>query len=442
MELFIVFLSCMSVSFLVFAFITHHTFRHKLKMPATRLYIFMYIVFIGFKILLSHLWYKNFINLSIAEFLNLCFNIFYFYLFYLLVNGSFYKSCLVYVFQLQYAGILYWISSLVVSKYMKFFCVKYYIFVTLLELSLFLITIIPIKTFLDKIVIPALEINNTKIWKLVVLSQLGFFVVKFLTITYIDIESRFSLFYLPIQIFLFIEFFILYYIQFQFIKKVNSNLTLERNSLYIKNQLDLQKDQYEKLSTYICETRVLRHDLKHHIAIMKNCIENEKYNELKKYLHEYEHSLCYKFNKDFCKNFAINCLLNHYINISNRNNIDMNICVYLPNNISVLDSDLCIIFGNCIENAIEACIDLNENKFINLNTTTHSNMIIITIDNSYNGVLKKKNDIFLSSKRDFKYEGIGISSVLQIIKKYDGIIKFNYDNNKFEVSIIIHKNKI
>ncbi|MCR8746887.1 sensor histidine kinase [Romboutsia lituseburensis] len=442
MELFISSLACMSVTVLVFTFITHHTFKHKLKIPPTRVYILMYLVFIGFKSLLSHWWHLDLISLSVGEFLNLGFNIVYFYLFYFLVNDSLYKCCLVYIFQLQYTGILYWISSLAVSKYEKFFSVKYYIYVTLFELLLFLITIIPIRNFLDKVVIPALEISNIKIWKFVVLSQLGFFVIKFLAITYIDIESRFSLFYLPIQIFLFIEFFILYYIQFQFIKNVNSNLTLERNSLYIKNQLDLQKNQYEKLSNYICETKALRHDLKHHIAIMKSCIENKKYDQLKKYICQYESNLSYKFNSDLCKNFAINCLLNHYINLCNINNIDMNICVDLPNTINVLDSDLCIIFGNCIENAIEACLNLSKNKFININTKIYFDMIIITIDNSYNGKLKKKDDIFLSSKRDFKYEGIGISSVLQIIKKYDGIIRFNSDNNKFEASIMLHENKI
>lgn len=441
MELFSVFLTCMSISFLVFAFIMNHAFKHKLKICPTQLYLLMYIIFIGFKILLSHFWYSDLISLSACEFLNFVFNFIYFYLFYLFVNDSLYKCCIVFIFQLQYSGILYWTSSLVVSSFTDLFSIKYYIYITLIESVLFLISLIPIRSFLDKVVIPVLEISNNKVWDFIILSQIGFFVVKFLAIVYIDLESRFSFYYLPVQIFLFVEFFILYYIQLKFISKVNANLTLQRDSLSIKNQLDLQKSQYEKLSKYIVDTRSLRHDLKHHIAIMKNCIENEKYDELKKYIHDYEHSLCYKFNIDFCKNFAINCLLNHYINISNKHDIDMNICVDLPNNISVLDSDLCIIFGNCIENAIEACLNLNGNKFINLNTKTHGNMIIITIDNSYNGILKKKDDIFLSSKRDFKYEGIGISSVLQIIKKYDGIIKFNYNNNKFEVSIIIHKNK-
>jgi len=61
---------------------------------------------------------------------------------------------------------------------------------------------------------------------------------------------------------------------------------------------------------------------------------------------------------------------------------------------------MCIILGNALENAIEACQRMSRNgQFINLHIKMIANMLIVTLDNSYSGVVELSDAFFVSSKR-------------------------------------------
>ena len=64
-----------------------------------------------------------------------------------------------------------------------------------------------------------------------------------------------------------------------------------------------------------------------------------------------------------------------------------------------------------------------------------ANMLAITIDNSFNGEIKKDGEIFLSHKR--KGAGIGLSSVSAVAKKYEGTVKFECKDQIFEASVML-----
>lgn len=95
-----------------------------------------------------------------------------------------------------------------------------------------------------------------------------------------------------------------------------------------------------------------------------------------------------------------------------------------------LDNDLCLVFGNLIENAIEACRrmdtsdSLNEKSshFIRLHAHVHYKTLIITMDNSFDGHVTIQNGKYRSSKMD-DY-GIGLSSIRSVAGKYDGDVAF------------------
>lgn len=63
-------------------------------------------------------------------------------------------------------------------------------------------------------------------------------------------------------------------------------------------------------------------------------------------------------------------------------------------------------------------------------------MLIITLDNSYSGVIQKQGDSFLSSKS--QRIGIGTSSIQRIADKYHGIVKFDYDEHEFHASVLLN----
>ena len=64
--------------------------------------------------------------------------------------------------------------------------------------------------------------------------------------------------------------------------------------------------------------------------------------------------------------------------------------------------------------------------------------LVIVVENSHDQEIRKKDNLFLSSKEKNR-KGIGISSVLDVAKSYQGIPNFEYDKEHFKVSLLLHK---
>lgn len=103
------------------------------------------------------------------------------------------------------------------------------------------------------------------------------------------------------------------------------------------------------------------------------------------------------------------------------------------------DLDLYVLFGNILDNAIEAVERLDDvsSRIISLSICQEANFISIQESNYYRGDIRKINDTILTSKKDKKYHGYGIKSVSSIVKKYDGNIVISTKEQMFSISILI-----
>ena len=103
------------------------------------------------------------------------------------------------------------------------------------------------------------------------------------------------------------------------------------------------------------------------------------------------------------------------------------------------DFDLCIIFGNLLDNAIEACSKMNNiPKEIFIKVRMQHDIIYIYVKNTSYKYPKKIDGKFITSKKNKEYHGIGIESVRKSVEKYNGHLDFDYDNNMFRTTIIIN----
>ena len=105
---------------------------------------------------------------------------------------------------------------------------------------------------------------------------------------------------------------------------------------------------------------------------------------------------------------------------------------------------LAIIFGNLLENALEACRKLpQEQRYIILETTYIEEMLQICIKNSSPKKFKKDNSgRYLTTKKDTSCHGIGLASVEQALADYDGELFTQYENGEFQASAVLYSNSI
>ena len=133
----------------------------------------------------------------------------------------------------------------------------------------------------------------------------------------------------------------------------------------------------------------------------------------------------------------MNALIHYYYTVSLKNSVDFSASVNVPSDIPISDTDISIITGNLIENALEAVLRqrTGDKKFIKVYGNAEKSQLILTIENSLDGSIKKSGDKFYSSKRDDF--GIGIESVKAAVNKYNGMINISHTDSVFTVSLIL-----
>ena len=101
----------------------------------------------------------------------------------------------------------------------------------------------------------------------------------------------------------------------------------------------------------------------------------------------------------------------------------------------------CTIISNLLNNAIEACEKIQEDKrIIEFKIAGYNSQIFISVRNSYDmeSIINQKQK-FITTKEDKLNHGIGLENVSRTVKKYDGDMRISQENERFIVTINILK---
>ena len=224
------------------------------------------------------------------------------------------------------------------------------------------------------------------------------------------------------------------------IKRENERLIFDMNLL--EHSLLEQKKYNSLITTNEQLFKKQRHDLRHQLVAIKG-LANTENKQLNEYLDSLIHSIP-SAPASYCENRVVNSILSYYSAICRNENISLETKLIVPEtDDAALDNDLCLVFGNLIENAIEACrrmdtldsSDETPSRFIRLHAHVHYKTLIITMDNSFDGHVTIQNGKYRSSKRD-DY-GIGLSSIRSVAGKYDGDVAFEAADGIFQSSVYL-----
>lgn len=216
-----------------------------------------------------------------------------------------------------------------------------------------------------------------------------------------------------------------------------SKTTIEKTKLTERNNiLEIQKSYTESLQSYIKYTSKARHDFKHSVHVMSRLADEGNLSALKDYIAQYENSLTVTAPVRICKSEALNALFNHYRQQAIENNVDINWRIDLPDKSRILDVDLCSIFGNILENAIDGCCTVEEGKrYFNLTSEIKGDCLYIVSTNNYGKPLRMDGEEFSSTKHQGK--GIGLYSMKSITDVYNGIFEAGNNDGEFFVNIVM-----
>jgi hypothetical protein len=105
-------------------------------------------------------------------------------------------------------------------------------------------------------------------------------------------------------------------------------------------------------------------------------------------------------------------------------------------------ADVCVILGNALDNAIEACskIAAEESKTIEITSNIESRILYIYIRNPVAGKVKISDNHIETTKHNKKQHGIGLSSIRRAAAKYDGSVILSADSHIFTIKIVLDFN--
>ncbi len=211
----------------------------------------------------------------------------------------------------------------------------------------------------------------------------------------------------------------------------------ETELAHIQFLLDKQYEQYCMTKETIDAVNRRYHDLKHQVALLKERGSEgaEKLGaEIEKETRLYD--VVYKTDND-----VLDTILTTKSAMCVQKGISFT-CVADGAALHFIgDADLCSIFGNALDNAIECCVeegkDGNEAQLIKLAVYKNNGLIIIKCENSFTGVLKISNGELLTTKKEKANHGYGVKSIKTVVAKYGGTVSYKTEDGTFTLCIVI-----
>ncbi len=182
------------------------------------------------------------------------------------------------------------------------------------------------------------------------------------------------------------------------------------------------------------DAKRLRHDFKHHIQNITQYARNREIEELLEYLGEYSDEVEHMAQPRLCENLVVDHILTIYADKAREKGITVDFVVSVDTDIDISNMDLVAILANLMENAIYGCLDSGkEQTDIKVCLRTKAGKFSIQVENTCQDKIAFENGRPKLKNR----EGIGISSILNSVEKYEGDADFRSEGGRFFSRIIL-----
>lgn len=244
----------------------------------------------------------------------------------------------------------------------------------------------------------------------------------------------------PMSLFLYaallIAVFVIYIIIFRMLYLSHERVLLQQENIQAQHQMELRDEQYHRITETIQGTRRLRHDIKHHILMVQSLLSEGDIAKAEAYLNEYLDTVNQYAVMNLCSNLIVNMIVSHYYAQANENGIDFTVRINVPKELPIQDSDLSVLLGNLLENAITAVSSAPMNQCkIDLNMIIAGKTLVVTVDNGFGGELSYENGEYQSTKPN--HRAFGLKSITAIAEKYNGHAEFTHEDMIFHSSVML-----
>ncbi|MDE5932837.1 MAG: GHKL domain-containing protein, partial [Lachnospiraceae bacterium] len=209
---------------------------------------------------------------------------------------------------------------------------------------------------------------------------------------------------------------------------------------------DINNSYYEAMEQHSFEIRRLKHDMANHLQILSALPTEEQ----QTYLDSLSQNTALTQTLHYCGDTTINAVLAVKENQMNRYGIRLVYTIDIPEELPFEQTDLCALFANALDNAMEACRQSEEgnrernsgeeNSAITLESRAQKGLFCLNVKNPIAGTGReiqyhscRDGSLPASSKQDRRAHGLGLKSMLEIVRKYHGEMELKTENGMAEL---------
>lgn len=231
----------------------------------------------------------------------------------------------------------------------------------------------------------------------------------------------------PVLLMICILMLLVYILIFYTFQTAGDAMERERIAGNMKEQILLQKKQYEFYLQKREAERIFRHDARHRDSILISYLENGDVEGAKEFLKKELAEIEKNAKIPFCENTLINAVLSEYRTKAEQEGLEFSARIQMPKELACDEAEFCVMLSNLLENSLDAA-----KSYIAISIKHLNHQLSLNVKNDYEGELKKSaENNYLTTKP--QGSGLGLKSVEAILKSNSGFLKIKDTDGVFDV---------
>ncbi|MDO4364869.1 MAG: GHKL domain-containing protein [Clostridia bacterium] len=196
----------------------------------------------------------------------------------------------------------------------------------------------------------------------------------------------------------------------------------------IREKENIEKSYFELLEHQNDELQIFVHDIQKHLENIGKLSDDS--DDVKEYISALSNDN--KIGKT--SNKLLDLIIDKYNYLSEKQGITFEKNIHSSKFDFISQADLTSVFNNLLDNAVESA-GKSEGKYISLSINSYGNILFVELVNSCDNPPRSNNDRLLTTKNDGGLHGFGFKSITKSVKKYNGDIEWEYDDDKKQFCI-------
>lgn len=233
-------------------------------------------------------------------------------------------------------------------------------------------------------------------------------------------------------------FFLSVYVFYSNLHKTSGLIEAACRQKRLNDSVDAMHMELAAREEFLSNVKNSRNDLRYHNAQIMEYLEKGDIESSISYLRTYDASILEPILPQYCQNLIVNAVLHRYVRMAQAEEIFCRIEAVIPEVLPFSEQEICILFGNLLDNACEACrkAEKGVSRILSVSAKVEDAQLLLEIKNTaMKTVLFDDQGLPLPARPG---GGIGIKNITEVIKKHGDMIRFQQLYGIFTVQLMIH----